>query len=116
MFHLNHSQLKATQAAVNGMTMPDEEIKHCEECVIGKMHQYPHKTISDKDNQLLVVVSIDLVFPPKHIPSLGGATCFMGISVRSCGFKFGYALKRKSEVAEYLDYARKFWNDKPEKR
>jgi hypothetical protein len=109
MFHLNHDQLRKTQLAVNGMTVDETDpTKHCEECVIGKMHQYPHKTISTKDTRLLGVVSIDLVFPPKHIPSLGGATCFLGISVRSCGFKFGYALKRKSEVTEYLDYARKF--------
>jgi RNA recognition motif-containing protein len=109
MFHLNHEQLKATQAAVNGMNLPPhDQNQHCEECVLGKMHQYPHRTISEKDNRLLGVVSLDLVFPPKHIPSLGGATCFLGISVRSCGFKFGYALKRKSDVAEYLDYARKY--------
>jgi hypothetical protein len=109
MFHLNHDLLKATQSIVNGMNPPPQEpTQHCEACVLGKMHQYPHRTITEKDTCILGVISVDLVFPPKHIPSLRGATCFMGISVRSCGFKFGYALKRRSGVAEYLDYARKF--------
>src|SRR5271167_1610046 len=56
----------------------------------------------------LAHVSFDLVFPPKTIPSLGGATAFLGLSVRMMGLKLGYAIKRRSDVARYLGFTWKY--------
>jgi hypothetical protein len=82
MFHLNHAKLMATKHAVHGMDLADnKKDEHCESCILGKMHQYPHKPIKDKDRRKLGTVSLHLVFPPHNVPSLGGATCFLGISV-----------------------------------
>jgi RNA recognition motif-containing protein len=108
--HAGVSTLTSTQQGVDGFKIDGEVPKDyfCESCVMGKMHQYPHRAPKNRDTRLLGAVSLDIVFPPKHLPSLGGAIGALGISVRSTGLKLCYALKSRSDVKRYIEYAREF--------
>ena len=72
---------------------------HCDACVKGKMYIRPYKAAETRSTKTLAHVSFDLVFPLKTVPSLGGATAFLGLSVRTTGLKLGYAIKERSDMA-----------------
>jgi hypothetical protein len=108
--HAGPASLRSTKEAVDGLKI-DGDIPtdyFCESCVMGKMHQYPHIAPKSRDDRVLGAVSLDLVFPPKHVPSLGGAIAALGVSVRATGLKICYAVKSKAEVKRYIEFVRKF--------
>ena len=93
--HAGYQHLERTNKAVVGMSIQGKipQDVHCDACIRGKMHVRPYRTAESRSTKILAHMSFDLVFPPKTIPSLGGATAFLGLSVRTTGLKLGYAIK-----------------------
>jgi hypothetical protein len=108
--HTSWDTIWKSRDAVTGMNLGSATAAQpfCEPCVLGKMHKLPHRPTIHKDNRLLGAVSFDLVLVPKNEISLGGAVGFLGFSVRSTGFKFGYAVKSRADVPRYVAFAREF--------
>ena len=109
MHHASVKTILRTIPAVNGMKISGSIPKDflCDACIRGKMHRSPYPHSHQRSGHKLYSVGVDIVFPEKTTPSLGGAIGFLGVSVHNTGYKIGYALKSKADAPRFIMFAKK---------
>ena len=82
---------------VDGLRVSGHDLRgKCEDCIIGRQSRRPFDGMTERNLEVLELVSFDL-WGPSRVPSVGGKLYFMPIVDGGSSYKYGAYLSDKSD-------------------